>query len=115
MSRLSQSSRQRWLGPQAALLTVLVVFTVVAVWYSAAVPVGEGVDEVAHFDYVRYVKDHYALPVQPWRDNRRPLQVWMGHHPPLYYVLGAMLSFWKRHHRLQYCAYAQSPFYLDRE
>jgi len=94
MLRLSQSSRKRWLGPQATLLAVLVVFTVVAVWYSVAVPVGEGVDEVAHFDYVRYVKDHWALPVQPWRDNERPLQVWMGHHPPLYYVLGAVLSFW---------------------
>lgn len=94
MSRLSRCSRHRWLDSQAALLIVLVVFVAVAVWYSVAIPVGEGVDEVPHFAYVRYVKDHWALPVQPWRDNGRALQVWMGHHPPLYYVLGAMLSFW---------------------
>jgi len=91
---VSLSRRQAWFNPQAALIMVLAVFCGLAVWYSVAIPVGEGVDEIPHFDYVRFVKDHWALPVQPWKDNGRPLQVWMGHHPPLYYILSALLSFW---------------------
>ncbi|MDQ7028817.1 MAG: glycosyltransferase family 39 protein [Ardenticatenia bacterium] len=50
-------------------------------------------DEVPHFQYVVYLKERRTLPVQPWGDNGRPLDVFMGHHPPLYYALAALFIF----------------------
>lgn len=88
------SNARRLSGVGIILMLLLTVFVAVAGWYSVAIPVGEGVDEVPHFAYVRYVKDQRALPVQPWEDNGKPMQVWMGHHPPLYYVVGALLLSW---------------------
>jgi len=74
-----------------AVLVIIGCYLLIGTWYSLAIPVGEAVDEVPHFFYVCYVKEHWSLPVQPWRENGRPLIVSMGHHPPLYYVLGAVL------------------------
>lgn len=72
---------------------LLAAFAVLAVGYSLAIPVGEGVDEVPHFDYVRYAKEHRRLPIQPLSRDEG-VEVWMGHHPPLYYVLGALAISW---------------------
>lgn len=69
---------------------LLATFAGVAIWYSIAIPAGEGVDEIPHFEYVRYVKEHGRLPVQP-RTAGEDVQVWMGHHPPLYYLLGSLV------------------------
>ncbi len=74
-----------------AALAVLLGFLAIGLWYSVWNPLGEGVDEGAHFQYVLYLKEHRALPIQPFRDNGRPLLVSMGHHPPLYYALGALM------------------------
>lgn len=68
---------------------LLLVYLLLAGWYSIRIPVGEGVDEAAHFAYVRYLKETRSLPVQPRQGE--PIQVWMGHHPPLYYLMGALL------------------------
>ena len=73
-----------------ALLSL--VFVALAGWYSVQIPPGEGVDESAHFRYVKYVKEQRALPVQPMEP--RGVKVGMGHHPPLYYVLGALGILW---------------------
>lgn len=71
------------------LSAVLATFVALAIGYGIAIPVGEGVDEKPHFDYVRYVKENKALPIQPLSQDQN-VQVWMGHHPPLYYVLGGV-------------------------
>lgn len=70
------------------------VFVLLAGWYSLVIPSGEGLDEVPHFAYVHFVRETRSLPIQPWGDNEREMVVWMGHHPPLYYVAGALLSGW---------------------
>ncbi|MAT97029.1 MAG: hypothetical protein CL608_07800 [Anaerolineaceae bacterium] len=75
---------------QAQLLIVLTSFTLLAICYVVWIPPGEGVDEVAHFAYVRYVKEQQRLPAQPTQTGD-PISVSMGHHPPLYYVLNALL------------------------
>lgn len=80
--------------PHTAVLSVLLtVFVILAVGYSIVIPPGEGVDETPHFDYVRYVKEYKALPIQP-RSLEKGVQVWMGHHPPLYYILGGLATSW---------------------
>lgn len=83
---------QRW-ATKAALMVVS-GFLALGVWYTIWNPLGEGVDEAAHFQYGLYLKEHQALPVQPWGDNQRPLLVSMGHHPPLYYFLTALVISW---------------------
>ncbi|MFN8474261.1 MAG: glycosyltransferase family 39 protein [Anaerolineae bacterium] len=77
-----------------AFAAILLAFVLLAGWYSVAIPVGEAVDEIPHFEYVRYVATHHALPIQPWADNGQPWDVTMGHHPPLYYALAAALTSW---------------------
>ena len=70
---------------------LVALFCVVAGFYSVTIPPGEGVDEIPHFDYVRYAKENWALPVQPM-NSEAGVRVWMGHHPPLYYALVALAS-----------------------
>jgi 4-amino-4-deoxy-L-arabinose transferase-like glycosyltransferase len=72
---------------------LVMIFCVLAISYSVVIPPGEGVDEIPHFDYVRYVKENRALPVQPM-NREAGVRVWMGHHPPLYYALGALAVSW---------------------
>jgi len=69
-------------GPSAVLLA----FVVLAAWYSVTIPLGEAPDEVPHFTYVRYLAQHGRLPTT--QEEHEAFQ------PPLYYALGAALTFW---------------------
>lgn len=77
-----------------AARVIIVTFLIIGFWYTVWNPIGEGVDEGDHFEYVRYIKERRTLPIQPWRDNGQPLVVYMGHHPPLYYTLVAIGIAW---------------------
>ena len=92
--RSPQASNVQPISARLAEAALSVAFALVASWYSVAIPIGEGVDEVGHFVYGVYLRDHLSLPIQPWRDNGRSLEVPMGHHPPLYYILAAALASW---------------------
>ncbi len=74
-------------------VALVIVFVIMGAFYSVIIPPGEGVDEIPHFDYVRYVKETRSLPVQPM-SLEAGVKVWMGHHAPLYYVLGALVISW---------------------
>jgi 4-amino-4-deoxy-L-arabinose transferase-like glycosyltransferase len=74
------------------LAIVLAAYVVLAVLYGLIVPVGEGVDEVPHFHYVRHIKEGNGLPRQSFEPGQSA--VLMGHHPPLYYLLGGGLIAW---------------------
>jgi 4-amino-4-deoxy-L-arabinose transferase-like glycosyltransferase len=69
------------------------LFAILAIGYSLAIPPGEGVDEIPHFDYIRYIKENRRLPIQPM-SRQEGVEVWMGHHPPLYYLMGALAIAW---------------------
>jgi hypothetical protein len=56
--RLSVSQRD-----QIRLVSLLLVYLWVAVSYVIMTPAGEGVDEIPHFDYVRFVREEQRLPV----------------------------------------------------
>ncbi len=74
------------------LTLILVIFVALGVIYSVVVPPFEASDEKWHYPMVKYVADHWGLPVQepgvetPWRQE--------GSQPPLYYVLAAIATFW---------------------
>lgn len=75
------------------LAGLLATFLVLATGYSVVIPPGEGVDETAHLAYAVYIKDKRSLPTQP-QTPEEGVEVWMAHHPPLYYVLGALTISW---------------------
>ncbi|MGB0383592.1 MAG: ArnT family glycosyltransferase [Ardenticatenaceae bacterium] len=86
--------RQPAFQVRIAIAAILLTFVMLATWYSVAIPIGEGVDEVHHFDYTKYVKEEWKLPVQRWDENGPRIDVWMGHHPPMYYALTALACVW---------------------
>jgi hypothetical protein len=67
------------------LAVLLLIYAALAVWYSAAIPLGEAPDEVPHFTYVRYLAQHGRLPTT--KEEHEAFQ------PPLYYAAGAALTY----------------------
>ncbi len=74
------------------LAIIVIAYTVLASIYSVTSPLFEVSDELWHYPMVKYIADNGSLPVQnpqnpgPWRQE--------GSQPPLYYMLGAALTFW---------------------
>jgi hypothetical protein len=81
-------TEKRWLA------LILVLFTVLGITYAVATPIFEASDELWHYPMVKHLADGNPLPVQvfdpdlagPWKQE--------ASQPPLYYYLGAALTFW---------------------
>ncbi|HET6445306.1 MAG TPA: glycosyltransferase family 39 protein, partial [candidate division Zixibacteria bacterium] len=81
-------TEKRW------LVLILVLFTVLGITYAATTPIFEASDELWHYPMVKHLADGNPLPVQvfdpdlagPWKQE--------ASQPPLYYYLGAALTFW---------------------
>jgi hypothetical protein len=77
---------------QSPISLLLAVFITLSTLYSIVVPPFEASDELWHYPMVKYIADHWALPVQdpedigPWRQE--------GSQPPLYYFIGAVATAW---------------------
>jgi 4-amino-4-deoxy-L-arabinose transferase-like glycosyltransferase len=75
------------LGRRAPLAAILVLYTALACTYSLVTPFFEKTDEVYHVAYVKHLADGKGFP--PFdRDNPARLA---ATHPPLYYLIGALL------------------------
>lgn len=76
------------------LWAILAIFTVLGVVYALTTPVFEASDELWHYPMIKHLADGNPLPVQvfdpadagPWKQE--------ASQPPLYYYLGAALTFW---------------------
>lgn len=68
---------------------LLVAYLVLALAYSLVTPIYEPTDEIRHVRYVRHLTTYRSLPIQS-ADGPRA----QSHHPPLYYALGALVSWW---------------------
>jgi 4-amino-4-deoxy-L-arabinose transferase-like glycosyltransferase len=77
----SRPDRSGWL-----LTVLLLAFVALSVWYSVIIPLGEAPDEAPHFTYIRYIASYGRLPTTT--EEHEAFQ------PPLYYALGAALTFW---------------------
>jgi 4-amino-4-deoxy-L-arabinose transferase-like glycosyltransferase len=62
------------------------VFVILGAIYSVTVPLWEAPDEPAHFDYVLHLARTRTLPTQ------RMGVLDASHHPPLYYLVAALMS-----------------------
>lgn len=95
--RQDAGSRRQGLHLASCLLhrasgILLVVFIALGLSYSFVTPLFEGPDETGHYAYVAHVVREKSLPVQ----STSPAQqsTYEAHQPPLYYTVGALLTFW---------------------
>ncbi len=72
-----------------AIIFLLIAFVVLAVAYSVTNPLHEATDELRHYRFVRTISTTGRLPVQGQEPCRS-----QSHHPPLYYAIGALATFW---------------------
>lgn len=82
-----ESKSERW--AKRGMIVVLLTFVVLAFSASVINPLHEATDELRHYRFVRYIVQEQALPVQ----GEMPCRA-QSHHPPLYYMLAALASFW---------------------
>lgn len=82
---------RRWVTftSQRVLFILLALYALLACAYNVTDPIFEPPDERLHYDLVRYLQQHRALPVVRLGDP--PSEY---HQPPLYYTLAALLSSW---------------------
>ncbi len=77
---------------RALLAAILALFVLLGMTYSIIVPPFEVSDEKWHYPMVKYIADHWGLPVQEpgvettWRQE--------GSQAPLYYFLSALATCW---------------------
>ena len=64
-------------GAAILLTVVLLLYLLLAAWFSVAIPLGEAPDEVPHFTYVRYLAQHRRLPTtEEEHEAFQPLPWW---------------------------------------
>lgn len=74
---------------------------------SLAAPPFEPSDELAHYLYIRHLVTEHRLPVQRFPAG----QASQNHHPPRYYLLGALASLWVDDGGLSAIIERQNPFW----
>jgi hypothetical protein len=87
-------SRCSFVRRNLGITLILVAFAVLGVLYSVVNPLAEAPDEDWHYDYVKYVADGRGLPVLHDDASKNIVHGTVGHHPPLYYGLSALLTCW---------------------
>jgi hypothetical protein len=80
--------KTRFKAERFALPALLCVFVAVALTYSVVIPLGEAPDEVPHWSYVQYLVQNQRLPLSEGAVSGE------SHQPPLYYLIGALATFW---------------------
>jgi hypothetical protein len=76
------------------LLLILVAFVTLGMAYAILTPVFEASDEFWHYPMVRHLADGNPLPVQTFDPSQAGPWKQEASQPPLYYYLGAALTFW---------------------
>ena len=81
------------------LVLIILLYLALAVTYSVVVPLWEAPDEPSHFLYVRHLAQNGCLPsptcygedIAGSFEGDYILSIYEWHHPPLYYLLGALV------------------------
>jgi hypothetical protein len=75
-----------------AIALILAMFIILGITYSLVTPIFEAPDEIYHYFFVKHLTDGKGLPVQ----NPEDTGLWEqeGSQPPLYYLMGALATFW---------------------
>lgn len=84
MSVSDARARLRGRGAERVLLAVVIaVFAGFAIAYTRITPIGASPDELSHLGYINGIADHLRLPPAGQAERQQP---------PLYYLLGAVVS-----------------------
>jgi 4-amino-4-deoxy-L-arabinose transferase-like glycosyltransferase len=86
--RIRPTVQERYL-----LAVILIAYAILAITYSVVTPLFEASDELWHYPFVKFIADtRGVLPIQ----DPANVELWKqeGGQPPLYYYLGALLTFW---------------------
>jgi 4-amino-4-deoxy-L-arabinose transferase-like glycosyltransferase len=86
---MSTFVRRNW-----GIIVILVGFLALGTLYSVVTPLIETPDEDTHYEYVKHIADGRGLPVLNLDPSKNPVGGTVGHHPPLYYLTSALLTFW---------------------
>ncbi|MBE7470376.1 MAG: hypothetical protein HS114_14690 [Anaerolineales bacterium] len=70
-----------------ALTLLLALYLLTAFAYAALAPLTTGPDELAHYEYVRFIAEHSRLPVN---NDERAQAGYKSDQPPLYHLLAAL-------------------------
>ena len=73
-----------------SITALLIVYVGLGLIYNFSVPLFEGPDETGHYAFVAQLVRGKGLPVQSFDPAQNV--TYEGHHPPLYYALGALLN-----------------------
>jgi hypothetical protein len=84
---LARRAGRGW--PAWPLAVIVIGHWLLALGFNYVTPVFEGPDEPNHFLFIRYLQIYHQLPVQGTE-----LKAVRAHHPPAYFVLGALLLAW---------------------
>jgi 4-amino-4-deoxy-L-arabinose transferase-like glycosyltransferase len=91
-----------------ALPLVVVGYLVLGVAYTLANPVFESPDEALNYENIRFFVEERSLPVL------EPDEVSKAHHPPLYYILAAVATFWVPDDNYEAIVERENPFWAYR-
>jgi hypothetical protein len=86
-------------------ILILCGYLCLAFAYSVKNPVFESPDEVYHYLYIRHLLDERNLPVQLRTSPKS-----QSHHPPLYYAIGALATFWVSGEDLPHIIHRYNPY-----
>ena len=73
---------------------ILIAFLILGFIYGLATPILEALDEVWHYAVIHHIAHYGDLPVQPEDPAETGLWRQQANQPPLYYLIGAALTFW---------------------
>jgi len=88
------------------LVVLLTLFMGLGAAYALTTPTLEAPDEIYHYDYIRALVKTGRPPVLEEGSGRG-----FGHHAPLYYAYGALVSFWVGEDDLQAWSKRHNPFF----
>lgn len=94
------SDARRWILPLIAGLYLLLGLA-----YSTVNPILESPDELLNYENIRFLAEEQRLPVL------QPDEFSKAHHPPLYYVVGGLLTGWTGDDRLDEVVARSNPYW----
>jgi 4-amino-4-deoxy-L-arabinose transferase-like glycosyltransferase len=93
---------------RGGLALVMVIYLVLGLAYSVVNPIFESPDESLNYANIRFLIEERRFPVL------KPDEPTKAHHPPLYYVLGALLTHWVPNEDFDAVTERVNPFWIHR-
>ncbi len=88
-----------------ALPLILGLYLLLGISYTLSNPILESPDELLNYENIRFIVEKRTLPVLHAGEFSK------AHHPPLYYVMGAVLAGWVPNQHLEELAGNSNPFW----